>query len=51
MSLTALVLFSMRYGGTLLGDLKVISTLPERPTVALQGMMTAACENLQGVGR
>jgi hypothetical protein len=28
--------------------LKVTSTLPERPTVALQGTMTAPCVNLWG---
>jgi hypothetical protein len=47
MTMTALVRFSMRKGGTLLVDLKVMRQLPERPTVLFTGMMMAASLHLR----
>jgi hypothetical protein len=48
MTMTDLVRFSMRKGGTLLVDLKVTRQLPERPTVLFTGMMMAASLHLRG---
>lgn len=47
LTMTDLVRFSMRNGGTLLVDLKVMRQLPERPTVLFTGMMMAASLHLQ----